>query len=345
MYKYLKFPVLSLVLGLALAGLLSWNQNPNVGMLMQSLLTVGLLCILEISLSFDNAVVNATVIKKMDEVWKKRFLLWGMLIAVFGMRFIFPVIIVSIAGGISLLDSVSMALNRPDQYAEMMINAHLSVSSYGGAFLLMVALHFFFNAKKDMHWFPVIEGPFAKFATVKSSEIMLALIIIMTIYKFMEASLQSTFIVSAMYGIITYLVVHGLSELLGDEKMKNVKWMSSGFGLFLYLEVLDASFSFDGVIGAFAITKQLYEIMIGLGVGAFFVRGLTLYLVDHEKLDQYQYLEHGAFYALAALALFMLLDHFFHFPEWVTALTGAAILGASIFGSIYENRKKRTTQN
>ena len=342
MLKYLKFPILSLVFGLALAGLLSWNQNPNLGMLVQSLLTVGLLCVLEISLSFDNAVVNATVLKKMDDVWKKRFLLWGMLIAVFGMRFIFPVIIVSIAGGISLMDSVSMALNRPDQYAEMMINAHLSVSSYGGAFLLMVALHFFLNAKKDMHWFPVIEGPFAKFATVKSSEIMLSLIIIMIIYKFMEPQLQSTFIVSAMYGILTYLVVHGLSELLGDEKMKNVKWMSSGFGLFLYLEVLDASFSFDGVIGAFAITKQLYEIMIGLGVGAFFVRGLTLYLVDHEKLDQYQYLEHGAFYALAALALFMLLDHFFHFPTWMTALTGAVILGASIFGSIYENRKKRT---
>lgn len=342
MLKYLKFPILSLVFGLALAGLLSWNQNPNLGTLVQSLLTVGLLCVLEISLSFDNAVVNATVLKKMDDVWKKRFLLWGMLIAVFGMRFIFPVIIVSIAGGISLMDSVSMALNRPDQYAEMMINAHLSVSSYGGAFLLMVALHFFLNAKKDMHWFPVIEGPFAKFATVKSSEIMLSLIIIMIIYKFMEPPLQSTFIVSAMYGIITYLVVHGLSELLGDEKMKNVKWMSSGFGLFLYLEVLDASFSFDGVIGAFAITKQLYEIMIGLGVGAFFVRGLTLYLVDHEKLDQYQYLEHGAFYALAALALFMLLDHFFHFPTWMTALTGAVILGASIFGSIYENRKKRT---
>ncbi len=343
MYKYLKFPLISLVLGLALAGLLSWNRQPDVGILFHSLLTVGLLCVLEISLSFDNAVVNATVIKKMDEVWKKRFLLWGMLIAVFGMRFIFPVIIVSIAGGISLLDSVSMALNRPEQYAEMMVNAHLSVSSYGGAFLLMVALHFFLNAKKDMHWFSVIEGPFAKFATVKSSEIMLALIIIMVIYKFMEPALQSTFIVSSMYGIITYLVVHGLSELLGDDKMKNVKWMSSGFGLFLYLEVLDASFSFDGVIGAFAITKQLYEIMIGLGVGAFFVRGLTLYLVDHEKLDQYQYLEHGAFYALAALALFMLLDHFFHFPEWVTALTGAAILGASIFGSIYENRQKRTS--
>ena len=345
MLHYLKFPLLSLALGLVLAGLLSWNQHPNFAMLFQSLLTVSLLCVLEISLSFDNAVVNATVIKKMDEVWKRRFLFWGMLIAVFGMRFIFPVIIVSVAGGISLAESVMMAFNKPDQYAAMMTGAHLSVSSYGGTFLLMVALHFFLNAKKDNHWFPVIEGPFAKFATVKSSEIMLALIIIMAIYNFMEPAVQSTFITSSMYGVITYLVVHGLSELLGDEKMKSVKWMSSGFGLFLYLEVLDASFSFDGVIGAFAITKQLYEIMIGLGVGAFFVRGLTLYLVDHEKLDQYQYLEHGAFYALAALALFMLLDHFFHFPQWITALTGAAILVASIFGSIYENRQKRAAKN
>jgi len=199
------------------------------------------------------------------------------------------------------------------------------------------------NAEKDMHWFAIIERPFVKFATVKSSEIMVALMIILFIYNFMETSVQSTFITSSLYGVVTYLVVHGLSELLGDDRMKNIKWMSSGFGLFLYLEVLDASFSFDGVVGAFAVTKQLYEIMIGLGVGAFFVRGLTLYLVDNEKLEQYQFLEHGAFYALAALALFMLLDHFFHFPEWITALTGAAILGASILGSIYENRKTRAS--
>src|SRR3989344_2205465 len=341
MFRYIKFPLLSLVLGLALAGLLSWMQAPSLSLLFKSLFTVALLCVLEISLSFDNAVVNATVIKKMDDVWKKRFLLWGMLIAVFGMRFLFPVVIVSIAGGISLMDSVSMALQRPDDYAAMMIDSHLAVSSYGGAFLLMVALHFFLNAEKDMHWFAIIERPFVKFATVKSSEIMVALMIILFIYNFMETSVQSTFITSSLYGVVTYLVVHGLSELLGDDRMKNIKWMSSGFGLFLYLEVLDASFSFDGVVGAFAVTKQLYEIMIGLGVGAFFVRGLTLYLVDNEKLEQYQFLEHGAFYALAALALFMLLDHFFHFPEWITALTGAAILGASILGSIYENRKTR----
>ena len=118
--------------------------------------------------------------------------------------------------------------------------------------------------------------------------------------------------------------------------------MSAGFGMFLYLEILDASFSFDGVIGAFAITQSLIQIMIGLSIGAFFVRSLTLYLVEEETLSQIRFLEHGAFYALGALALMMLLDYFLHLPEWMTGLTGAAILGLSIFWSFHEDRKGRT---
>ena len=134
----------------------------------------------------------------------------------------------------------------------------------------------------------------------------------------------------------------GISGVLESPALANSRFFSSGLGMFLYLEVLDASFSFDGVVGAFAISNQLYIIMIGLGVGAFFVRGITLYLVEKETLEQYIFLEHGAFYALGVLALFMLLDSFFHFPEWMTALTGAAILGISILWSIYHDRKKAT---
>lgn len=341
MLQYLKFPILSLVLGLALAGLISWMQNHSFALVLQTFLTVSLLSVLEISLSFDNAVVNATVIKKMDQVWKKRFLLWGMLIAVFGMRFIFPVIIVSIAGHLSLYDSTILAFERPDEYAKMMISAHHGVSSFGGAFLLMVALHFFLNEKKHSHWIRFIEKPLTQIARVKNCEVILTLIILILIYSKVQVEAQRTFIESALYGVLTYLLVHGLSELLGDERLSLVKGLSTGLGLFLYLEVLDASFSFDGVVGAFAITKQIYEIIIGLGIGAFFVRGLTLYLVENDKLEQFEFLEHGAFYALFALAFFMLLDYFFHFSEWITGLTGAGILLASIFWSIYENRKAR----
>ena len=342
MLRYLKFPIFSLVLGLALSGLLSWSQNANLFLSMQSLVTVLLLCVLEISLSFDNAVVNATVIRNMDPVWKKRFLLWGILIAVFGMRLLFPILIVSLAGHLSLVDAFLLAIQQPKLYSQMMVEAHLAVSSFGGAFLLMVSLNFFIDSDKDHHWIPFIEKTLGRFAHLKGADFIFALATVLIIYANLDFESQATFIKSALYGILTYQCVHGLSELLGDEKLKTIKWLSSGFGMFLYLEVLDASFSFDGVIGAFAITNQIYEIMIGLGVGAFFVRGLTLYLVEEEKLEQYEFLEHGAFYALFVLAFFMLLDHFFHFPEWLTALSGATILALSVIHSIYNKKQKLT---
>ncbi|MBC7465289.1 MAG: DUF475 domain-containing protein [Bdellovibrio sp.] len=340
MLQYLKFPVISLVFGLGLAGLLSWLQNPNLITVLEAILTVLLLCVLEISLSFDNAVVNATIIRRMDHIWRKRFLFWGMLIAVFGMRLLFPVLIVALAGNLSIVDAFMLAIKEPKLYSQMMSEAHLAVSSFGGTFLLMVALNFFLDSNKETHWISVIEKTFGKLAKINGAGFIFALIVILVIYSNLDFDSQATFIKSALYGLLTFLCVHGLSELLGDEDLKSVKWLSTGMGLFLYLEVLDASFSFDGVIGAFAITTQIYEIMIGLGVGAFFVRGLTLYLVEHEKLEQYEFLEHGAFYALFVLAFFMLLDHFFHFKEWITALSGAAILILSILYSIYSEKKK-----
>ena len=164
----------------------------------------------------------------------------------------------------------------------------------------------------------------------------------MGIYVNLPPSEHVTFLSAYIWGILTFLIVHGISALLEDGHFSKYPFFSSGLGLFLYLEVLDASFSFDGVVGAFAISNQLLIIMIGLGVGAFFVRGITLYLVEHDTLNQYKYLEHGAFYALGALAGFMLLDSFFHFPEWLTALAGAVILAVSVLWSIKENRKTAT---
>jgi uncharacterized protein len=337
--KFFVIPIASLFVGLVLAGVLTWQNTPHVGALTQVLLTVLLLSVLEISLSFDNAVVNATILKKMDEVWRRRFLTWGIAVAVFGMRFVFPLVIVSVIAKVSLHDSFIMAISKPEDYAKMMLGAHLAVSAFGGSFLLMVFLNFFFSAEKDVHWIPAIEKPASKMAVFQSIELILALIVLMSIYVNLPEADQITFLVSYLWGIMTFMIVHGISALLEGEELSKLKFFSSGLGMFLYLEVLDASFSFDGVVGAFAISHQLVIIMIGLGVGAFFVRGITLYLVEKDTLNQFKFLEHGAFYALGALASFMLLDDFFHFSEWVTALTGALILGMSVLGSIHDNRK------
>lgn len=337
--KYFYVPLFSLVAGLVIAGLVTWQNTTSVPHVMQILLTVLLLSVLEISLSFDNAVVNATVLKKMDEVWRRRFLTWGIAIAVFGMRFLFPLLIVSIIAKVSLWDSLIMSFTKPEDYAKMMLDAHLAVAAFGGAFLLMVFLDFFFSTEKEIHWIHWIEKPASKIAAFQSIELILALITLMVIYVNIPVDEQITFLVSYLWGIMTFLIVHGISALLESEEFSKMALFSSGLGMFLYLEVLDASFSFDGVVGAFAISNQLMIIMIGLGVGAFFVRGITLYLVENDTLNQFKFLEHGAFYALGVLALFMLLDSFFHFPEWVTALTGAIILGVSILWSIIDKKR------
>ena len=342
--KYFITPIISLFVGLLVAGAFSWSIKPDAGLVVQTLFTVILLSVLEISLSFDNAVVNATVLQKMDDVWKKRFLTWGMAIAVFGMRLAFPLAIVSIVAGVSVSDSLVMAFAKPDDYARMMMSAHLAVSAFGGAFLLMVFLDFLFT-EKDLHWIRIIEKPAGKLSNFQSIELIIAICIMMAVYGKLPADEKVPFLVAFVWGILTYLIVHGLSGLLEDERVAKLPMLSSGLGLFLYLEVLDASFSFDGVVGAFAISNQLLIIMIGLGIGAFFVRGITLYLVEHKTLEQFMFLEHGAFYALGILSLFMLLDSFFHFSEAVTALSGAAILASSILWSIKENRKGAARKN
>ena len=340
--KFFILPTVSLFVGLALAGVLAWHNSPDITLVMKTLLAVLLLSVLEISLSFDNAVVNATVLKKMNETWRKRFLTWGIAIAVFGMRFLFPVLIVSIIANISPLASMTMSVSKPEEYAKMMLGAHLAVSAFGGAFLLMVFLNFFMSDDKEVHWIPYLEKSATKLAAFQSIQLILALLVLMSIYVNLPEADHITFLVSYIWGVLTFLIVHGISLLLEDGALSKYPFFSSGFGLFLYLEVLDASFSFDGVVGAFAISNQLPIIMIGLGVGAFFVRGITLYLVEHDTLNQYKYLEHGAFYALGALAGFMLLDGFFHFPEWLTAVAGAVILAVSVLWSIKENRKSTT---
>jgi hypothetical protein len=109
--------------------------------------------------------------------------------------------------------------------------------------------------------------------------------------------------------------------------------------MFLYLEVLDASFSFDGVVGAFAISKNILIIMAGLGIGALYVRSLTILLVDKGTLAAYRFLEHGAFYAIGALAATMLIGTFLHIPEYITGLLGAAFIGLSVISSVLYRKK------
>ncbi|WP_436772938.1 DUF475 domain-containing protein [Yinghuangia sp. YIM S09857] len=353
------------IAGLALAFIL-WGW--------EGFAVVAILSILEISLSFDNAVVNASVLGKMNEFWQKIFLTIGILIAVFGMRLVFPLLIVGITAKLGPIETIDLAINDKDRYEELVTAAHPSIAAFGGIFLLMIFLDFIFE-EREHKWLAWLEKPLARLGKLDVLSVLVALgvlLIVGTTYgadalvgDHETADKTATVLISGMLGLITYLVVGGLSEHFenkleededDDEDGENEGAAKAGgrrdangkiiglagkaaFFLFLYLEVLDASFSFDGVIGAFAITNDIFEMALGLGIGAMYVRSLTVYLVRKGTLDDYVYLEHGAHYAIGALAVVLLVTIGQHINEVITGVIGVALIGAAFASSVIRNRR------
>ena len=325
--------------GLVLAGVLGWENSGTVNGVLATVFIVFVLSILEVSLSFDNAVVNATVLRNMDPVWQRRFLTWGIAIAVFGMRIVFPLAIVAIVATITPWAALKMAATDPDEYARVLTSAHVSVAAFGGAFLAMVGLKHFFDHEKDVHWIGVIERPLTKLGRIEAVELALVMLGIWAVAEQLPLEERATFLIAGLLGLVTDIAVDGISAILDPQAMVSGAAIRSGGAAFLYLEVLDASFSFDGVIGAFALSNNLFIIAIGLGIGAMFVRSLTIMLVAQGTLTEYRFLEHGAFYAIIALGVIMFLKTFMHVPEVVTGLIGAGFIGLSFLASIRHNRR------
>jgi hypothetical protein len=333
--RYFKGSIIFSILGLIGSFFVGHYYSGTYTGALSALFVASILAVLEVSLSFDNAIVNAVVLKEMTPVWKQRFLTWGMLIAVFGMRLIFPLLIVTFAAQINPWEALVMAATRPDEYAKLMLGAHLKVAAFGGAFLLMVALKYFYDEAKELHWIPFIEKPSVYLGSkVEAIEVALCIVILLLVTQFLNESEGMTFLVSGLAGLITYVIVDGIGSWLegSEDTIKDVHKASAG--LFIYLEVLDASFSFDGVVGAFAITNNLFIIMIGLSIGAFFVRSLTIMFVEKETLTKFAFLEHGAFYAIGILSIIMLSSPFLHVPEWFTGLSGGAVILTSFVWSL-----------
>jgi uncharacterized protein len=303
--------------------------------------TVLFLSVLETSLSFDNAVVNAGILANWDEKWRRRFLTWGMFIAVFGMRLVFPVIIVAVAAGIGPLKAIDLAINDGDEYGRVLAGAHHQIAAFGGAFLMMVFLRFFVARHKTEHWLEVLERPLSRLGKLESIEAALSLAIVLAAsWLIADPVRQGEFVVAGVWGVVVFIIVKGLAALLGgDEGGAHTQIVKQGAAGFLYLEVLDASFSFDGVVGAFAMTHDLVIIALGLGTGAMFVRSFTLLLVERGTLETYRYLEHGAFWAVGALAGIMLWGVEFHIPEAITGLLGAALIVWALGSSVRANRR------
>ena len=351
--RHFYFDIIFTSIALAIAAWWGFSHGGMAAMTSAIFITL-ILAVMEISLSFDNAVVNASVLKHWDKFWKTIFLTVGMLIAVFGMRLLFPIVIVAVTADMSMVDVVNLALNSPKEYSAKLIAHHEEIAAFGGMFLLLVFLNFLFDEKEVM-WFTWLERKLARFGKVDAMSVFVALTLLMITLQWVADDKKSVVLVAGVLGILIYLATNVLSSLLegaddDDETTPQVEGKEvagaiakGGIAGFLYLEVLDASFSFDGVIGAFAITNDVIIIMLGLAIGAMFVRSMTIFLVEKGTLDEFVYLEHGAHYAIGALAIIMLLSVKFHVPEIITGLIGIAFIGWAFVASL--NYRKREAKS
>ena len=332
------------VVGLAVAALAG---GPS------AVLIVAILGALEISLSFDNAVVNAKVLERMHPIWQRLFLTVGIVIAVFGMRLVLPIVIVAATSHLGVGSVVDLALHHPTTYGHKLEHAQDAIYAFGGTFLLMIFLDFVFDPERDIHWLAPVEKALQRVGKLDQFSVVLGLGGIFLMHRLAGAEQATTVLIAGLVGLGSYLLVNGLDSLfeasMEDEdddavdpapagKM-TMTLFKQGVFTFLYLEVLDASFSFDGVIGAFAISNKVLVIALGLGIGAFWIRSLTLYLVRKGTLSEYVYLEHGAHWAIGVLAGIMLVSVKWHVSDIITGLTGVAFIGLALVSSVLERRK------
>lgn len=327
-----------------------------------------ILGVLEVSLSFDNAVVNAKILERMSPFWQRIFLTVGIAIAVFGMRLVFPLLIVGITANLNPVEAISLAMEKgnpeePGTYGYLLNEAHPQIAAFGGMFLLMLFLDFIFE-DREITWLSWLEKPLAKIGKLDQLSVVVGGIALVLAAELLAED-PAIVMVSGVLGMITYIAVNGLGSLFnvpdaadedapaeaeavaakatrsGPTELAKATG-KAGFFLFLYLEVLDASFSFDGVIGAFAITPDPIIIALGLGfIGAMFVRSITVFLVRKGTLSEYVYLEHGAHWAIGALAAILLVSIGFHVDEIITGLVGVAFIGAAFVNSVVRNRRER----
>ena len=312
----------------------------------QGLVVVALLGVLEIAVSFDNAIVNATILARMNHYWQRMFMTVGVLIAAIGMRLLLPLIIVSIGAHLLPWRAVDLAYENPDRYHALLLTAQPGIAAFGGIFLLMIAIAFF-REKRDVHWWPAVEKRLPGVLGRKGVPILIALLFTAVAGITVGSDDRFRVFVGCIVGLACYLGIHLLSEQVADRadadgasRPRATVQGRSAFLLFVYLELLDATFSMDSVMGGFSVTVDIALITLGLAIGAGYIRSLTVYVVRKGTLEEYRYLEHGAYYSIALLAVLLLWEVWRDVPDWITACTGAVVITAAWLTSIWAAKRQ-----
>lgn len=326
----------------------SFSGLITVAAVLAALLTLGtgaalatlVLIAIEIAFSFDNAVINAKVLERLPKVWQHVFLTLGMVVAILGMRLVFPILVVVVTAHLPWGQVIDEALHRPEIYSSHLSAAQPTIAAFGGGFLLTLALYFL-SEERDVLWIYRVEKSLQKIGGTVWLPPLAAGFIIGLVAHF--AANPAGALRAGLVGVVGYaaikLFVDGLGKLEPSGEKVYLGW--AALLAFAYLELLDASFSFDSVLGAFAITNKVLLIALGLGVGAVWVRSLTVFMVRRGTLKVYRYLEHGAHYAILVLAFALLGSLFMYVPDAVTGIVGLGFIAASFIASVQYLRDRR----
>jgi hypothetical protein len=308
-----------------------------------ALFTVLVLTLLETTFSADNAVVNSKVLTTMSPFWQKLFMTAGIFIAVFIVRFLLPILIVAFSAGIGFHEVVDLALNHPHEYEHELTKAEPVISAFGGTFLLMITLSYFIDYNKKTHWLPFLEKYLGKLGKFDNITVFIMLITTLLIYATVDPVHHNTIFLASICAMALHIGLQLLDAAMGNAEDKTKvkhKVGLAAFSAFMYLEILDASFSLDGVIGAFALTGDVVLIIAGLGAGAIWVRAMTIHLVRSNALAKYIFLEHGAHWAIGFLGGVMILK-LYHIvlPEFIVGSLGIGFIGLAIWWSKHQAKQ------
>lgn len=308
--------------------------------ILESIIIVSGLIVFEVVSSVDNAIVNAHVLQNMSERFRKIFLFWGILIAVFVVRGILPFVIIWIAApSLSLSELWDVAFSSSGEIEKYLDASKPLLLIGGGMYLFLVFLSWLFLEQKKYAFF------LERFIHRQSMWFYFISSTLFTAVLYFSLRENSFLGLAASIGSTAFFLTDGFKKNAEEKEKELMSEKSSsmtGWSKILYLEVLDASFSIDGVIGAFAFTLSIPLILIGNGIGAFVVRELTLKGIH--VIGRYAYLKNGAMYSIGILGLMMMLESFhIELPFWLAPVATIVLILYFLFLSHREIRRAQVS--
>ena len=290
----------------------------------------------EIVISVDNAIINAEVLGTMSKKWRRWFLIWGIIIAVFLVRGLLPWLIIWMSNpSLGVLGALTASFSSDPNVAKVIEESAPILLSGGGTFLIFLFFHWLFLEPK--HYGLIGE----EFIHKQGVWFFAVVSVLLSVVVWQAIKINPFMAFGAVIGSTAFFITHGFKENAEQAEKKMIEGSNkmSDLSKIFYLEVIDATFSIDGILGAFAFTFSIPLILIGNGIGALVVRKLTISNVKNVK--KYKYLKNGAMYSILALGTIMLADSFgIHIPKWASPIITFAIIGFFFYKSHKELKKK-----